>query len=72
MFNKPFVTVSIDTKKPLKGAKYLQKSKRAFQNRSNFIFNKMEKPIFFLMFNMGIKSIWSLPIKVSYSNGNIP
>ena len=57
MFNEPFVIPSLDTKKPLKQAKYLQKFKKTLWNRPNFIFNKMEKPILFLIFDIGIKTI---------------
>lgn len=32
----------------------------------------MEKPILFLMFDMGTKTIWSPPVKLSYNNKNIP
>ncbi len=72
MFNEPFVTPSLNTKKPSKRAKYLQKSERALRNGPNFIFNKMEKPILFLMFDIGTKIIRSPPVEVSHSDGNIP
>lgn len=72
MFNELFVIPSLDTKKPSKQAKYLQKSKKTFWNRLNFIFNKMEKSVRFLMFDIVTKTIWSQPVKVSHSNGNIP
>lgn len=67
MFNKLFVTSSLKTKKSLKMAKYLPKSKKAFQNRLNFIFNKIENPIFFLMFDIGIKIIRFSLIKILHS-----
>ena len=57
MFNKLFVKSSLDTKKLLKQAKYLQKFERFLQNRPNFIFNKIKKSIFFLMFDMSTKTI---------------
>ena len=62
---------SLDTKKLLKRVKYLQKSEKALWNRPNFIFNKIEKPILFLMFDMGTKTIQFLPIKVLHSDRNI-
>ena len=66
------MTPSLKTKKPLKGAKYLPKSERALQNGPNFIFNKIENPILFLMFDIGAKTIRSPLVKVSHSYEKIP
>ena len=63
MFNESFVTASLETKKPSKRAKYLQKSEGALRNGPNFIFNKMENPILFLMFDIGTKTIRSPLVK---------
>lgn len=72
MFNKLFMTSSLDTKKFSKQAKYLQKSEKALRNKPKFIFNKIKKPIFFWIFDINTKIIWSPPIKISCSDGNIP
>lgn len=72
MFNEPFVTPSLETKKLLKGAKYLPKSEGALRNGPNFIFNKMENPILFLMFDIGAKTIRSPLVEVSHSYEKIP
>lgn len=67
MFNEPFMTLYLEIKKLSKPVKYSQKSQEALQNRANFIFNKMKNPILFLIFDIGVKTIWSPLVKVSYS-----
>ena len=62
-FNELFVTPSLETKKPSKRTKYLQKSEGALWNGPNFIFNKMENPILLLMFDIGTKTIRSPLVK---------
>ena len=72
MFNEPFVIPSLDIKKLLKWAKYLQKFEKALWNKFNFIFNKIEKLILFLIFDIDTKIIRFSLIEVSYSDRNIP
>lgn len=62
-----FMTPSPETKKPLKGVKYLSNSEGALRNGSNFIFYNMEKPILPLVFDIGAKTIQSPLVKVSHS-----
>ena len=69
IFNEPY---SLETKKPLKGAKYLPKFEGALRNRPNFIFNKMENSILFLIFDIGAKTIRSPLVKVSHNYEKIP
>ncbi|MCJ1342229.1 hypothetical protein MMC31_000409 [Peltigera leucophlebia] len=73
MFNEPFVTPSLKTKKHSKRANFSRKSEGALQNGPYFAFNKMQNPNLFLMFDIGVKSIRSPLVEVSYSsNKKIP
>lgn len=68
MFNEPFVTLSLETKKCLRQANFSQKSEGALRNGPSFVFNEMQNPILFLIFDIGVKSTWSPLVEVSYSS----